>query len=118
VSVNILMIQSGWAAYEDAQPKNKEAAKKAGEDSRTAKRGIYSDTCVQYVNLKSPKCSIKGNVNTSWRTKIYSFKGCNIKYEGTAVNLAMGDKWFCTEKEALDAGFVKAEKCFDLKFSP
>jgi micrococcal nuclease len=114
--VNVLLIQSGWAAYEDAQPKNKEAAKRAGEESRQAKRGIYSDECVQYENRQNPKCSIKGNANSSWKTKVYSFKGCSINYEGTAVNLAMGDQWFCSEKAAQDAGFVKAEKCFDLKF--
>lgn len=50
-----------------------------------------------------PSCSIKGNVN-SRKDKIYHTKSSR-SYDRTNVRPEEGDRWFCTEQEASDAGF-------------
>jgi micrococcal nuclease len=49
------------------------------------------------------ECKIKGNVNSS-KEKIYHQFG-SANYEKIQMNLTEGDTWFCTESEALAAGF-------------
>lgn len=50
-----------------------------------------------------PSCAIKGNVN-SRGDKIYHAPGFR-DYEKTDVKPEEGDRWFCTEEEAIAAGF-------------
>jgi len=50
-----------------------------------------------------PSCSIKGNVN-SRGDRIYHMEGWR-DYNRTDVKPEEGDRWFCTEQEAEDAGF-------------
>ena len=64
-------------------------------------------------NLATPTsatvCRIKGNV--SWRNndeKIYHCPNWR-DYDRTQVNWHDGDRWFCTEAEAIEAGFRKPE---------
>ena len=61
-----------------------------------------------YFILK-PKCDIKGNISTSGE-KIYHTPDCP-SYDNTVINLDKGEKWFCSEKEALEAGWRKALNC-------
>lgn len=115
-SLNVVLLKSGWIQYEYVTTSEKELAKKASSESRIEKRGIYSDKCTQYTNPVNPKCSIKGNYSDSNHTiKLYSFLGCQ-QYETTLVQLSFGDQWFCSEEEAVKAGFVKSEACRDKKF--
>ncbi|MBI3888135.1 hypothetical protein HY310_03665 [Candidatus Microgenomates bacterium] len=76
---------------------------------------MYSDVCIQTINLANEKCSIKGNYDISWNTKKYFFSGCR-GYENIELNLAVGDKWFCSEQEAQTAGFIKSAACGDKDF--
>lgn len=48
-------------------------------------------------------CVIKGNVNRDGERIYHTLS--SKSYEKTKVNLAEGDRWFCTEDEALAAGF-------------
>ncbi|MFN8440618.1 MAG: thermonuclease family protein [Caldilineaceae bacterium] len=50
-----------------------------------------------------PSCAIKGNVNSK-KDKIYHMPGWR-DYKRTNINPNEGDRWFCTEEEALAAGF-------------
>jgi hypothetical protein len=50
-----------------------------------------------------PSCAIKGNVNSSGE-RIYHTTSSR-SYSNTNVKLEEGDRWFCTEQEAADAGF-------------
>lgn len=54
-------------------------------------------------------CSIKGNI-ASDKEKIYHLSGC-ASYNATIVDTSKGERWFCTEKEAKDAGWRKAKNC-------
>ncbi|MCG2697739.1 hypothetical protein L6307_01425 [Candidatus Parcubacteria bacterium] len=61
-----------------------------------------------YLILK-PECRIKGNISTSGE-KIYHTPGC-LNYNETIINPDKGEKWFCSEKEAVEAGWRKALNC-------
>ena len=50
-----------------------------------------------------PSCAIKGNVNSSGG-RIYHAPGGRY-YDGTDIKPEEGDVWFCTETEAINAGF-------------
>lgn len=51
-----------------------------------------------------PNCPIKGNISTSSGDKIYHIPGWN-NYDETRIDIADGERWFCTEQEALNAGW-------------
>lgn len=48
-------------------------------------------------------CRIKGNISSSGE-KIYHMPGTQ-SYESTKINLRKGERWFCSEHEALQAGW-------------
>ena len=54
-------------------------------------------------------CIIKGNISSSGE-KIYHVEGCG-SYSQTKIDEARGEKWFCTETEAVAAGWRKALNC-------
>ena len=54
-------------------------------------------------------CVIKGNIN-SGGVKIYHLPNCPY-YKQTIINESQGEKWFCTEAQALTAGWRKAGNC-------
>jgi hypothetical protein len=72
--------------------------------------GVWSPRCYQMENPEKPECAIKGNIGKSDGKKIYHFPGCN-EYARTVVELDQGEQWFCSEAEALRAGYVKSEHC-------
>ena len=53
-------------------------------------------------------CQIKGNISGSG--KIYHLPGCG-SYDKTAIDETSGERWFCTEDEAVKAGWRKAKNC-------
>lgn len=81
--------------------------KDAGEAARTAKLGIWSDTCRGQTPV-SENCTIKGNTRAG--EKFYYLPSCS-QYDQVLVDRAFGDTWFCSEKEATKAGFTKASSC-------
>jgi hypothetical protein len=48
-------------------------------------------------------CRIKGNISWSGE-RIYHLPGDEY-YDATRINTAKGERWFCTEAEAQDAGW-------------
>jgi endonuclease YncB( thermonuclease family) len=49
-------------------------------------------------------CPIKGNINRDGE-RIYHTPWGSEWYDRTRVSLAQGERWFCSEREALDAGW-------------
>ncbi len=78
--------------------------------ARQQKLGVFSDACYQMEPTKNQKCNIKGNIGETKKDRYYFTPSCS-NYTQTVVWLSFGDQWFCTEKEAIDAGFVKGTKC-------
>lgn len=52
-------------------------------------------------------CIIKGNISFETGERIYHVPGQEY-YEATRINLAQGEMWFCSEEEAIAAGWRKA----------
>lgn len=55
----------------------------------------------------SPSCQIKGNINAKGE-KIYHVPG-GRSYDATDIDLAAGERWFCNEKEAQEAGWRRSK---------
>jgi len=55
----------------------------------------------------TPGCSIKGNVSPNTGERIYHAPGQSY-YAETRVKLFSNERWFCTEAEAVAAGFRRA----------
>lgn len=72
--------------------------------------GIFSSLCRQMENPDDPKCNIKGNIDKNSSARKYYFPGC-AQYEFTIVEKDIGEEWFCTENEARQKDFIKAETC-------
>lgn|SRR3989344_1527921 len=87
------------------------------EEATKAKRGIWS-TC-EYtpaehsqndISAPSAKCSIKGNISTGEFGKTYFLKSCN-NYAQVKIDPDRGEEYFCSEAEALSAGYEKSRYC-------
>ena len=104
-NVNEIMISKGLAYIESGA--SSQALGPATDQAREKKLGIFSDKCTQTVNKSQPKCDIKGNDRNG---KIYYLPSCGV-YPNVTVQLYLGDQWFCTEKEAIKAGFRKPVQC-------
>lgn len=106
--VNEAMVTSGYSYYARGGLGDiSDELKTATEKARERKKGIFSDSCTQMVNKKNHSCNIKGNDRTG---KIYYTPDCGV-YDNVSVQLYLGDRWFCSEKEAIAAGFRKPELC-------
>lgn len=79
------------------------------ETEQTAKDhqlGVWSPECRQISS--GTACLIKGNTRNAAKT--YHLPVCP-NYNDTIVDLSFGDRWFCSEEEASQAGFLKASGC-------
>jgi cold shock CspA family protein len=54
-------------------------------------------------------CNIKGNISVSSGNKLYHVAGME-DYEGTIIDPSKGEKWFCSESEAIAAGWRRAPR--------
>jgi cold shock CspA family protein len=59
--------------------------------------------------ITKPGCTIKGNISIETSNKIYHLPGME-DYESTVIDLSKGEKWFCTESEAISNGWSKAPR--------
>ncbi|BAZ46411.1 hypothetical protein NIES4102_34420 [Chondrocystis sp. NIES-4102] len=57
--------------------------------------------------LTQPECHIKGNISINSGDKIYHLPGME-DYENTRIDILKGEKWFCSESEAIAEGWRKA----------
>ncbi len=114
-SISRWILVSGNAYFVNVGDSDSEELQKSSEFARSKKLGIYGEKCTQTENKINSKCNIKANILMRDGSKYYRFPGCG-QYNNTIVQLYMGDQWFCTEHEALEAGFTKGSDCFDQKF--
>ncbi len=125
INFNLLMIQTGFAyEYTYDLPYTYHAEfKEAQQQARERKIGLWGDMC-QNTSTQSPSatavpisapvsggnsCTIKGNISSS-DEKIFHVVGCG-SYSKTVIDESKGEKWFCSEQEALNAGWRKALNC-------
>ena len=112
IAVNEQMLASGWVRYHSDTTSQTVRLKEVSQKAKTEKKGIYSELCLQTINTENPKCIIKGNLEnkrTSGR-KLYYLPNC-AQYTFVQIEKDLGEQWFCTEKEASAAGYIKAGTC-------
>ncbi|MFA7653446.1 MAG: thermonuclease family protein [Candidatus Magasanikbacteria bacterium] len=132
-NVNKQLISDGYAyayAVSNYSYKQKKDFRQAELDAKNNKRGLWADTACKGVatpvvsntskattttktNItpvvsQTTGCVIKGNI--SGKEKIYHLPGCQ-SYKQTIIDEKAGEKWFCTEDEAVKAGWRKAKNC-------
>ncbi|MGB3204146.1 MAG: cold shock domain-containing protein [Crinalium sp.] len=71
----------------------------------------FSDSKVplSITSATKPECKIKGNISIETGNKIYHVPGAE-DYNSTKIDLFRGEKWFCTESEAIANGWRKSPK--------
>lgn len=55
-------------------------------------------------------CDIKWNISFHWGEKIYHLPWCP-DYDATKINTSYWERWFCSEEEAINAGWRRAYNC-------
>lgn len=96
---------------EEEERQRAEAERKAAETKATATKSAPSASnsvsSSQYYSTNG-ECKIKGNVNSKGE-KIYHVPGGRY-YDKTDITPSKGDRWFCTEQEAVNAGFRASKR--------
>lgn len=127
--VNENMVREGYAKILTIPPDIKYVEKftKAQNEAREEKLGLWADTvCNSQLNSHlnssfkmdlfetnsvntqtNTDCPIKGNISSRGE-KIYHTPGQRY-YEKTKIEENMGERWFCSEKEAVEAGWRKSK---------
>jgi hypothetical protein len=59
--------------------------------------------------IPKPGCNIKGNISITTGDRLYHLPGME-DYESTRISLERGERWFCTEQEAIASGWRKAPR--------
>jgi len=108
--INIDMVKNGYARYEGETSSQKDKFQQANSFARENNLGIYNSFCYQSENPNNPNCNIKGNIEKSIGTKTYHLPNCG-EYNRTIIETSLGEQWFCSESEAVKAGYVKSKNC-------
>lgn len=124
VMVNELLVKEGYANVLTYPPdvKYDKHFLALEREARVGKKGLWSEVCADDVSATSPapiavvhsspsdiSCTIKGNISASGE-KIFHVPGCQ-SYEKTVITEEAGERWFCSEQEALQSGWRKALNC-------
>ncbi len=126
--VNEELVRQGFAHALTYPPdvRYQDRFREAERDARAAGRGLWSGCARQPAVLSgsappaelsassppldgSGACQVKGNIAASGE-KIYHVPGCG-SYEKTMIDAARGERTFCSESDALAAGWRKARNC-------
>ncbi|MCH7759446.1 thermonuclease family protein [Patescibacteria group bacterium] len=120
--VDNFMVEQGFADIRDlSQDRRYRSILIHGRNEAVAmEKGMWS-ACEQELEEETatfetdtppsdPDCVIKGNISEHGYGKTYFPPGC-ANYKRVKVDLEKGDMYFCTEDEAVEAGFKKAGSC-------
>lgn len=109
--VNEVMLREGMARPDYTKNSKNELLKAAYKDATENKRGIHSSMCKKVSPTPpSAKCVIKGNIDKATWDHYYHLPHCR-HYNQIILDEDMGEGYFCSEKEAEEAGFILAPDC-------
>lgn len=116
--VNATLVEGGYATASTYPPdvKHSDTLRKLQSEAQASGRGLWGDACssptptrvegpCEYSGTSAPV--IKGNISQSTGERIFHVPG-GVFYDVTIVDGASGERWFCTEAEALNAGWRKS----------
>ena len=115
IFVNDFLIRQGFAHASTYPPdvKYQDQLRAAEEEARSNNRGLWSqcDLSSQSSQPSSSSqpadCLIKGNISSSGE-KIYHMPGQRY-YDKMVIDENKGERWFCSEDEAVSAGWRKSK---------
>lgn len=107
ILVNQIIMAQGWGRPDYRKNSQRDVLTAAYHDAQEKKLGLYG-FCIDPKNPTN--CTIKGNIDTATSEKFYHLPYCR-HYSQTNLNTAYGEGWFCNEKEAKSAGFIKSPSC-------
>ena len=105
ILINKVLVEEGFAKVTNDKLDYSPVLIKAEQEAKKIQKGIWSSLCSQ-----QGECVIKGNVRKDNQTKVYHLSDC-YNYEKVIIDESQGDKWFCSEEEAIKAGFTKSQDC-------
>jgi len=113
--INRWMVEAGWALAYTRYSGDYAAPERSASQAR---RGLWAGSFEATWEFRRarwkvaaaptveptlvPGCPIKGNISANGR--IYHMPASRW-YERTVIDLSKGERWFCSEREALDAGW-------------
>lgn len=124
VLVNEVLVAEGYANVSTYPPdvRYTERFRAAEAAARAAGKGLWGAGCTVYQSPSSEEggavvvpsdanaCTIKGNIAQESGERIYHVPGCEY-YTRTVISEEKGERWFCSEAEAVAAGWRKAKNC-------
>ena len=124
ILVNNQMVLEGYARAESTSPdkKYRDLLATSERKAKSAEKGMwgacdYLEQEKQASSLReqeseppNSQCTIKGNISEKAYGKLYFLEGCP-NYKRVKVDMRKGEAWFCSETEAIKAGFTRSESC-------
>lgn len=127
IFVNLKLVQDGFA-YSSTYPpdiKYQDQFVEAQRVAREQNKGLWNtcpaepsspviaptttqESAPAQSSQPTSACVIKGNISSGG--KIYHLPGC-ASYNQTEIKEVQGEMWFCSEEEAVAAGWRKAKNC-------
>jgi micrococcal nuclease len=118
--VNQVLVEEGFATSASFPPdiSRQQSFQQAEQTARQLNRGLWSacnvaavetnDVTPQVLGTDDPACQIKGNISANGQ--LYHLPSCP-SYDNVVISPDKGEKWFCSEQEAMAAGWSKASNC-------
>lgn len=114
ILINDYLVRQGFAHASTYPPdvKYQDQLTNAQQEAMSKNVGLWS-ACQNFSSTQnqtekqSENCQIKGNRSSSGE-KIYHMPGQRY-YEKTVIDQSKGERWFCTEAEAQQAGWRKSK---------
>jgi micrococcal nuclease len=118
---NATLVREGYAVASTYPPdvKHQELLASLQREAIDAGRGLWGPACASPTAASAipGACDfsgtgqpvIKGNISQSTAEKIYHVPGGEF-YDKTAIDEAAGERWFCTEQEAVAAGWRRSKR--------
>ncbi len=111
--LNAELIRQGYAHAYTRFPFNRiDEFRQLESEARKASRGLWTESVKPTTPASkvkpNGKCLIKGNIGKGGK-KIFHVPGGRW-YKLTKIDESRGERWFCTEKEAVQAGWRKSSQ--------
>jgi micrococcal nuclease len=108
--VNTEVIRLGFARPDYTKNSQKDAFIAAYNEAKENNLGINSVCKITDSQPANPECTIKGNIDQAIGKKFYHFPNCS-HYKQIVIDTSTEEQFFCSETEAINAGFKKAAGC-------